>query len=104
MPPPVTTTGVPIGRLRIGRCLHAPRRVDAADQRRMAQDFAASGDGQRILEVHRGPFDPHGHLARRELIEGQGLQAGAMTGRILMNTEGVEGGHGLSFLLVVNSG
>ena len=95
---------VALTELRVGGGGHVAGHVDAADQGEVAQDPALAGAGQRILVVDRRPLDLDHHLARRELVQRQRLDAAAVAGVVVVDAEGGEGGgdgHGVTRAVVV---
>ncbi len=49
--------------LRMRRLLDGAGEVDARDHRKTPHHRRLTGDGEAILVVQRGPFDPHGDVA-----------------------------------------
>ena len=83
---------VTLAELRVGGGGHVAGHVDPAHQREAAQDLALAGAGQRILVVDRRPLDLDHHLARRELVQRQRLDAATVAGVVVVDAEGGEGG------------
>ena len=66
---------------RILRRRHRPREVDAGHQRVRARHPPVLAGREAVLEVHPGPLDPHGDLARRQVGRGELARGRARTRR-----------------------
>jgi len=77
---------------RIRRGHHVACHVDAAYQRKAPQDLALTGAGERVLVVDRRIRGLDDHLAGIQGIQRNGLDAPAITGVVVVDAEGVEGG------------
>src|SRR5690606_28414152 len=62
----------------------------AAHQREAAQDPALAGACQRVLEVDRGMHGTQHHLARRQVVDAELLDAGAVTAVVAADAECAE--------------
>src|ERR1700683_4495822 len=75
---------------RIARGFDGAGQVDATDERVAAQDLARPGCGQRVLVVDARVADPDHHLARRQVIERDLLEARHDLACLGMNPECLE--------------
>jgi len=62
--------------------------VNAAVEREAPQNFTLTGAGQRVLVIDAGVLDGDHCVARRQHITGDRLDAGTITGGIIVNPEG----------------
>ena len=78
----------------IGGGHDVPGHINAAHQRKLAQDLAFARAGERVLVVDRRVRGLDDHFAGVERIERQRLDAAAIAGGVVVDAEGVEGRHG----------
>ena len=71
----------------IARCHDVAGDIDATHEREPAQDPALAGSGKRILEVDRRVGGPDDDLAGREALEGNLLDAAAITIVVAVDAE-----------------